>query len=224
MTSENTETPLPILYSFRRCPYAMRARLAVSVSGQRCELREVVLRDKPPSLLEYSPKGTVPVLVLPDGVVIDESRDVMRWALERSDPEGWMAPETGNLAEIESLIDWNDGDFKSNLDRYKYATRYEGVDPIEHRDQAESFLAALDARLTEQAYLFGATIGFADVAIAPFIRQFANADKRWFDATPYTALQQWLEAFVTSPRFVGIMSKYPQWHAGDVQTIFPASD
>ena len=177
MTSENTETPLPILYSFRRCPYAMRARLAVSVSGQRCELREVVLRDKPPSLLEYSPKGTVPVLVLPDGVVIDESRDVMRWALERSDPEGWMAPETGNLAEIESLIDWNDGDFKSNLDRYKYATRYEGVDPIEHRDQAEILGRARCSTNRAGLFIWGTNrlCGCRDSAVYPTVCQCGQA-------------------------------------------------
>jgi len=211
----------PILYSFRRCPYAMRARMALVVSGQVCQLREVVLRDKPPSMLEYSPKGTVPVLVLADGTVIDESLDVMHWALNKSDPEGWLAPESGSMDEVEALIERNDEDFKTHLDRYKYATRYEGADPLEHRTQAERFLAELEGLLGNQDYLFGNQIGFADIAIGPFIRQFANADKAWFDATPYPRVQRWLEAFVSSERFVEVMKKYTQWQEGDEVTWFP---
>jgi glutathione S-transferase len=231
-TSDNNAGPItqdpaaiapktPILYSFRRCPYAMRARMALVVSGQVCQLREVVLRDKPPSLLEYSRKGTVPVLVLPDETVIDESRDVMRWALNQSDPEGWLAPETGAMTKVEALVDRNDQDFKTHLDRYKYATRYEDADPLEHRTQAERFLAELESRLESNPYLFGRKVSFADVAIGPFIRQFANADKAWFDSTPYTHLRRWLDSFVSSERFLGSMKKYPQWHEGDAVKWFP---
>ena len=209
---------LPILYSFRRCPYAIRARLALQASGQVCELREVVLRDKPPSMLEYSPKGTVPVLVLPGGQVIDESLDVMNWALQQSDPEGWLAPSQTDADEVDALIAWNDGDFKHHLDRYKYSTRYEGADASEHRDEAERFLDALNARLSGQAYLFGANISLADAALLPFIRQFANADRKWFDALGYPDLQRWLGDFLDSQAFLDAMQKYPQWHAGNEVT------
>ena len=209
---------LPILYSFRRCPYAIRARLALQASGQVCELREVVLRDKPPSMLAYSPKGTVPVLVLPGGQVIDESLDVMNWALQQSDPEGWLAPSQTDADEVDALIAWNDGDFKHHLDRYKYSTRYEGADALEHRDEAERFLCSLNERLLGQAYLFGANISLADAALLPFIRQFANADRKWFDALGYPDLQRWLGDFLDSQAFLDAMQKYPQWHAGNEVT------
>ena len=212
---------LPLLYSFRRCPYAMRARLALWKAGVSCELREVVLRDKPPSLLEYSPKATVPVLVLDDGTVIDESLDVMLWALKGSDPDGWLTPESGDVEAMCALIAVNDNDFKGHLDRYKYPNRYEDVDPLHHRAEAERFLADLDGRLREHAYLFGPEPSLADWAIGPFIRQFANTNRAWFDETPYEALKAWLERFLESPLFQSVMSKYPQWHAGDEPTKVP---
>ena len=212
---------LPILYSFRRCPYAIRARMALQASGQRCELREVVLRDKPPCMLEYSPKGTVPVLVLVDGRVIDESLEVMEWALKQADPEGWLEPSEAHSEAVSALIEWNDGDFKFHLDRYKYSTRYEGVDSLEHREGAERFLADLNQRLTCHRYLFGSRPALADWAIGPFIRQFANTNRAWFDETPYDALKEWLERFLSSPLFQSIMLKYPQWHEGDPPTLVP---
>ena len=197
-----------ILYSFRRCPYAMRARMALSMSGAGYEHREVVLRDKPPEMLEVSPKGTVPVLVTGEGGVIEESLDIMRWALAQGDPEGWLERRD------EALLETNDGPFKHHLDRYKYATRYEDVAPEEHRSAALEILRYLDARLDATPYLCGDQRGFADIAIFPFIRQFANADREWFDAQDLPNLQAWFEGLVTSDLFAGVMAKHPQWKSG----------
>ena len=211
----------PILYSFRRCPYAMRARMALASAGISCRIREVVLRDKPPSLLEYSPKATVPVLVLESGKVLDESLDIMQWALEQKDPESWLRPSFGERDDMLALIQQSDGDFKHHLDRYKYAVRYDDVDPIEHRDLAEQFLKQLDERLGEHTYLFGDHISLADIAIAPFIRQFANADSDWFQNADYEHLNAWLSEFVEAPRFLQCMKKYKQWYAGNKAIYFP---
>lgn len=210
----------PILYSFRRCPYAMRARMALYVSGQVCELREVVLRDKPAEMIELSPKATMPVLQLASGEVLEQSLDIMLWALRKCDPEHWFAPEDGSLDDMLALIEETDGDFKENLDRYKYAPRYEGADPEFHRCEAETFLNVLEGRLVDQAYLFGSKPALADYAIAPFIRQFANTDRIWFDAAPYPHLQKWLETFLTRAPFTAVMTKYPAWRPGDAQTLF----
>ncbi|MBX7483315.1 glutathione S-transferase [Qipengyuania qiaonensis] len=196
-----------ILYSFRRCPYAMRARMALSVSGARHEHREVVLRDKPVQMLEASPKGTVPVLVTDDGQVIEESLDIMRWALALHDPENWLQHDDA------ALVERNDGSFKHHLDRYKYSTRYANADPEEHRGAALRILGHLEQRLTESAYLCADKRGFADIAIFPFIRQFANADREWFDAQELPKLQDWLADLVGSDLFERVMQKHPQWKA-----------
>ncbi|MCW9033373.1 MAG: glutathione S-transferase [Rhodospirillales bacterium] len=212
--------PRPLLYSFRRCPYAMRGRMGLFVSGMTCELREVVLRDKPPSMLALSPKGTVPVLQTVEGTVIDESLEVMLWALEQYDPEGWLQPEQGNLDDMLALIERNDGEFKEHLDRYKYPTRYDSVDPLAERSKAEGFLQELEKRLSASSFLFGSRVSLADYAIAPFVRQFAHVDKDWFDQTPYPGLQAWLEVFLKSDLFISVMKKYPQWHEGDEPVMF----
>jgi len=197
----------PILYSFRRCPYAMRARLALQVSGVEIEHREILLRDKPAHMLEISPKGTVPVVLLPDGTVLEESLDVMLWALGQNDPEGWLARKD------DALIAANDGPFKHHLDRYKYANRYEGADALEHRDGCEEQLRVLDARLAEQPFLSGTTRGFTDAAIMPFVRQFANTDREWFDAQPLPALHAWLAGWLSSDIFGRVMVKHDLWQA-----------
>lgn len=213
----------PILYSFRRCPYAMRARMAIAAAGVECRLREVVLRDKPTEMLEASPKGTVPVIVELDGTVIEESLDVMAWALGQNDAEGWLAPELGTRAEMDALVAECDGPFKRALDRYKYPNRYEdeGIIREDQRALGLAFLERLNTQLEDRPQLFGAKVSYADIAIFPFIRQFANTDRTWFDALDLPNLQAWLESHLESPRFKQIMPKFAQWKTGDDEPVFP---
>jgi len=211
----------PVLYSFRRCPYAMRARMAIAVSGRRCELREVVLRDKPAELLEASPKGTVPVLVDVDGSVFAQSLDIMLWALRRNDPERWLQPDGGTLDDMLSLIAECDGEFKRNLDGYKYPGRQPGANAGMHRQQGAQFLERLDARLQCSRCLHGDHVALADIAIAPFVRQFAHVDPAWFDAQPWPRLHAWLSARLGAPIFSLVMDKVPQWRAGERGVSFP---
>jgi glutathione S-transferase len=206
---------LPILYSFRRCPYAMRARLAVAVSGVVCELREVKLSAKPSAMLVASPKGTVPVLVLPDGTVIDQSLDVMRWALARHDPEGWLERDEP------VLIERNDGAFKHDLDRYKYPDRH-GSDAMAHRDSGLGFLRELDERLAAQGQLCGNRRGLADMAIMPFVRQFAAVDAAWFDGVALPHLKPWLAGHLESDLFNAVMIRFAPWQDGQAPIRFPS--
>lgn len=210
-----SSTALPVLYSFRRCPYAMRARLALQVSGQGVEHREVELKNKPAEMLRTSAKATVPVLVLSDGLVLEQSLDIMRWALARHDPEAWLPADAASLTEADALIAANDGDFKYHLDRYKYPHRYGLPDGLAHRDLAREFLNSLQQRLTRTAFLNGAHFGLADAAIAPFVRQFAHTDKVWFAAQPWSQLAQWLGDFERSTRFAQVMEKHPVWPGVD---------
>lgn len=203
----------PILYSFRRCPYAMRARMALSVAAVEVTHREVDLKQRPPELYAASAKGTVPVVVLADGTVIDESLEVMRWALAMQDPEGWLPADEPEEQATRALIARNDGDFKHHLDRYKYATRYESVDPLEHRSVLAGILADLDEHLDATRFLIADRFTLADAALAPFVRQCAFADKEWFDAQPWPRLHAWLDAFLQSPRFLGVMEKHAVWKA-----------
>lgn len=210
----------PVLYSFRRCPYAMRARLALASSGRVCALREVVLRDKPAEMIAASPKGTVPVLVLPGGRVIDESLDIMLWALQGHDPEEWLAPLNNDPGDVEALIAENDGAFKRALDRYKYPTRYDGVDPVQQREAGLAFLEKLDARLQKTAFLYGNGFSLADAAIFPFVRQFANTDRAWFDGRVLPGIQRWLQENLESERFLRVMAKYAAWMPGGTEIVF----
>jgi glutathione S-transferase len=216
-----TITSTPVLYSFRRCPYAMRARMALYSSGIVCELREVVLRNKPETMLALSPKGTVPVLLTCEGKVIDESLDIMLWALRQNDPEDWLSPQHGSLEGMLALIERNDFEFKDHLDRYKYPVRYEGVDTVQERTKGELFLQDLEQHLSKNSCLFGAKLSLADFAIAPFVRQFANVDKSWFDQTPYTGVQDWLNAFLCDEHFTVVMDKYAPWKEGDSPVFIP---
>ncbi len=213
----------PVLYSFRRCPYAMRARSAIAVSGQVCELREVVLRNKPQALIDASPKASVPVLVDMAGRVIDESLDIMLWALEQNDPLAWLSPDQGDLAGMLNLIGQCDGDFKFHLDRYKYPQRYDGADPEQHRAEAGRWLERLEHRLSTHRFLFGADLGLADAAIAPFVRQFAHTDLGWFERQPWPHLQRWLLQWCGLDLFHRIMEKYPPWEPGATMVVFPGS-
>ncbi|MDM0109097.1 glutathione S-transferase [Variovorax sp. J22R24] len=217
-----TSGALPVLYSFRRCPYAMRARMAIAVSGQHCELREVVLRDKPAELLAASPKGTVPVLVDVDGSVIEQSLEIMLWALRRHDPDRWLRPEHGTLEDMLALVAECDGDFKRDLDGYKYPERQPVADLGTHRAQGALFLARLDARLQASRCLHGDQAALSDIAIAPFVRQFAQVDADWFDAQPWTRLRDWLQDRLAAPVFVQVMEKYRPWRKGQPGVDFPA--
>lgn len=214
-------TALPILYSFRRCPYAMRARLALAVSGQVCELREVVLRAKPQGLLQASPKATVPVLVLPDGTVLEQSLDIMRWALAKNDPAGWLRPSQGDEAAMLALIAECDGPFKQALDRCKYPNRYPEADGALARVQAVEWLQGLEAPLAGQPFLFGGHAALADMAIAPFVRQFAGIDADWWAAQPWPKLQGWLALWQASALFEGVMPKLDAWVDGTQGVVFP---
>lgn len=203
-----TNSREPILYSFRRCPYAMRARMALRYSGVSLNIEEVSLKAKPEEMLEASPKGTVPVLILPDGKVIDESLDIMRWALAQNDPDNWhMQGEPGQVELAEELIAENDGSFKQALDRYKYFTRYPDQPCEVYRMQGEVFLGRLETLLGNTRYLCRDAVSYADIAIFPFIRQFASADEAWFEQAPYPRLRQWLKGLVESPLFIRIMQR-----------------
>ena len=205
----------PILYSFRRCPYAMRARLAIHVAGIECELREILLRDKAPEFLATSPKGTVPVVV-DAGHVIEESLDVMHWALAKHDPQDWLdMPKEGH-----GLIAQSDGPFKSALDRYKYGSRHPEADTDGEREKGAAFLRKLNTMLQGQAYLYGENPCLSDMAIVTFVRQFAHVDQDWFYAQPWPDLIRWLDAFKASNLFAAIMGKYPTWQQGDEIIVF----
>ena len=218
------ELPLPILYSFRRCPYAIRARMAIASSGVAVELRNILLKDKPQDMIAASPKATVPVLKCADGMVIDESLDIMLWALAQSDPEGWLPEGTSVEKEIFMLIAENDGPFKSNLDRYKYHVRFPEKSREEYRRDGEMFLETLEQRLRNQPYLVTDHPTLADIAIFPFIRQFANSDIGWFEKAPYPNLRRWLDEMLSSPRFRDVMQKREIWKAGTNGVPFPAAD
>jgi glutathione S-transferase len=194
----------------------MRARLAIASSGIQVELREVVLRNKPEVFLETSPSGTVPCLKA-ESQIIDESFDIMIWALSQNDPEHWLS-----MAEEENtLITECDSSFKSALDRYKYSVRYENVDAYTERENAAQFIHALNARLRHSTYLLGDLPTLADMAILPFIRQYAHVNLEWFSAQPWVQVSDWLEAFKTSERFTEIMRKYPAWYPDQAPVTFP---
>lgn len=211
----------PIFYSFRRCPYAMRARLALVMAGREVELREVVLKDKPAELLKISPKGTVPVLFDTDQNVIEESLDIMLWAAEHH--AIWQSLDEQQRKEAFILIEENDVSFKQALDRYKYADRYPEHSEQYYRQQGEQFLSKLEYRLNQQIGLMSDTLTLADFAILPFVRQFALVNWDWFSNADYPRLQNWLNGFLQSDLFTQIMHKYPQWHSGDEIILFPAT-
>ncbi len=194
----------PILYSFRRCPYAIRARMSIVRTNHICEHREVILRDRPEHMMQISPKGTVPVMLLSNGEVIEESLEIMQHVLS------WK------LSDIESQwVDRNDNEFKFHLDRYKYPNRYENVDSIEQRTLAKTYLDDLDKFLKEEIS------DALNDALFPFVRQFANHDREWFDSQNWNNIHGWLSNNLASDEFMICMKKYPQWHEGDEVVEFP---
>lgn len=201
----------PVLYSYRRCPYAMRARMSLRYANIDAEIREISLREKPAHMLAVSPKGTVPVLVLASGEVLDQSLDIMNFAISQFDVDEWniQAPEQQELTA--DLIATNDGAFKQALDKYKYAIRFPENPPDVYRAQGEEFLQRLESLLQENTYLCRNTISKADVAIFPFVRQFSMVDEAWFEGADYPALKAWLNGLLNSQLFIDVMQKYPVW-------------
>jgi glutathione S-transferase len=210
---------LPRLYSFRRCPYAMRARLALLFAELPVELREIVLKNKPSQMLAISPKGTVPVLQLPEGRIIEESREIMIWALEQNDKQGLLDAKL--IKQANDLLDKNDHEFKHWLDHYKYADRYPEMSQAEYQERGEVFLQSLETLLNKNAYLLGDSISIADIGIMPFVRQFAHVDRDVFYGLPYPKLQSWLQDWLEHPLFKQAMTKFDPWQEGDEVIIFP---
>lgn len=209
----------PILYSFRRCPYAMRARMALWISGSAVEIREIALKAKPLEMVAASPKATVPVLVLPDGRVIDESLDIMQWALGQNDPESWLIPlKQGN--EAHRLIQENDSEFKKHLDHYKYQDRFSDLHPGEARNSGQKFLQSLEVNLSRNPFLCSSQISMPDIALLPFVRQFASVDRVWFDTLPLPKLKTWLELLIESEMFKCALIKYDVWQPSSCRHIF----
>jgi glutathione S-transferase len=200
------QSPLPILYSYRRCPYAMRARMALHVANIAVEIREISLRDKPAHMLQVSPKGTVPVLVLNDGQVIEQSIDIMDWALQQNDPQDWLAVDD---MQRQYWIEMNDGPFKAVLDCYKYPERFPALSQVAYRAQGEAYLQQLESALQQHRFILGHQASIVDVALFPFIRQFSAVDAVWFGGSKYRAVLDWLNNWVGSELFTRVMQKYP---------------
>lgn len=198
----------------------MRARLALAASGEPCELREVVLKNKPAEMLAVSPKGTVPVLVLSDATVLEQSLDIMLWALRRNDPMRWLEPDTGTLDDMLALVATCDNGFKPQLDRYKYPGRF-GDSSAGARELGAQFLLKLEARLTGSGQLFGARAALADAAVMPFVRQFAMVEPAWFESQPWPLLRTWLAGWTALPLFERAMWKYAPWVPGETGVVYP---
>jgi glutathione S-transferase len=201
----------PILYSYRRCPYAMRARMALRYANIDVEIREIALREKPAHMLAVSPKGTVPVLVLASGKVLEQSLDIMDWALAQSDLDTWNIQDQEGQILSADLIATNDGAFKQALDKYKYAIRFPENSLDVYRVSGEEFLKRLESLLRQNTYLCRNTITKADVAIFPFVRQFSMVEEQWFEVANYPALKAWLNGLLNSQLFIDVMEKYPVW-------------
>ena len=201
----------PVLYSYRRCPYAMRARMALRYANIDVEIREIALREKPAQMIAVSPKGTVPVLVLASGKVLEQSLDIMDWALAQSDVDEWIVQDQEVQKLSTDLIATNDGAFKQALDKYKYAIRFPENPPDVYRAQGEEFLKRLELLLQQNSHLCRNTVSKADVAIFPFVRQFFMVDNAWFETANYPALKTWLNGLLNSQLFIDVMHKYPVW-------------
>ncbi|PHS18554.1 MAG: glutathione S-transferase [Kangiella sp.] len=216
----------PILYSLQHCPYAMRARMGILLSEQVVHLRAIVLKNKPTEMLIASPKGTVPVLVIKNEAgssskVIDESLDVMLWALKQSDPTNLLySHQPEMLDEMLNLISLFDTEFKSNLENYKSAKRYHDTNKVEHRESCEVYINQLEQRLSQSQYLMGKSLSLVDYAILPFIRRFAKIERQWYLSSPYPKLQKWLKSHLESPLFSKVMRKYPLWLENHEEVMF----
>jgi len=219
--NSNGTKALPILYSLRNCPYAMRARIAIFKAKQTVLLRDLVLSNKPEEMLQASPKGTVPVVVLADGRVIEESLEVMLWAFNETDPDDLLHCQRDNsLVEMLELIYEFDHDFKTCLEQYKCAKRYKENNLIEQRAACELYIQKLELRLTKHAYLMSDKESLADIALLPFIRQFARIERQWYLQSPYPNVRLWLNNYLQSPMFTKVMAKYPLWLTSHEEVLF----
>ena len=212
---------LPILYSLRRCPYAMRGRMGIALSKQQVLLREIVTKDKPSELLTSSPKGTVPVLVLPDGKVIEQSLDVMMWALQQNDPQDLLRSSNPLLSEqIHQLIQRNDNEFIGHLEKYRASVRYRNDDIEQRRNLCEAFISELEAKLAHHDYLFGDSPSLADFAVMPFVSQFVRVEKKWFVQSEYQNVGRWLRTHLESKLYTQVMKQYPLWNDTKQDCLF----
>ena len=205
----------PILYSFRRCPYCMRAHMGLKYSSLTIELREVFLKEMPEELLKISPNETVPVLVLSEDNTMDESWDILKWALHKNDPDNWLGDDEQYLADAEMLVETNDFSFKTDLDHYKYADRNPEHSKEHYRAECEEFIEELEEMLSEHVFLLTDKLTVADIAIFPFIRQFSLVDKTWFDQSRYTNVKRWLDILINSELFRNAFLKHDAWQSGD---------
>lgn len=204
----------PILYSFRRCPYCMRAHMALKYARLKIILREVVLSDLPVDVLAVSPQATVPSLVISENECMDESWDIVKWAIQQSDPENWLGENNGYLNDAEMLVETNDYSFKDDLDHYKYADRFPEQPMEYYRQRGEEFVEELNEMLKQNNFLLAEHITVADIAIFPFIRQFSMVDKDWFDKAPYPELQRWLDFMLDTEWFSEAFKKHEIWKPG----------
>lgn len=218
-----TKTPqdLPILYSLRRCPYAMRGRLGILLANQQVLIREIVTKDKPEQLLECSPKGTVPVLVLPAGEVIEQSLDVMMWALQQNDPQDLLRSGNPSLSDqIHQLIQHNDNKFIGHLEKYRASVRYRNDDIEQRRNFCEAFITELERKLAQHDYLFGDSPSLADFAVMPFVSQFVRVEKKWFVQSEYQNVGRWLRTHLESKLYTQVMKQYPLWNDTKQDCLF----
>lgn len=215
------ESDLPILYSLRRCPYAMRGRMGIALSKQQVLLREIITKDKPSELLASSAKGTVPVLVLPDGQIIEQSLDVMNWALQQNDPQDLLRSSNPTLnQQVHQLIKVNDDEFIGHLEKYRASVRYRNIDKEQRRQDCEGFISKLEALLTDQAYFFGETPSLADFAVMPFVSQFVRVEKKWFVQSEYQNVGRWLRTHLDSKLYTQVMKQYPLWNETKQDCLF----
>ena len=205
----------PILYSFRRCPYCMRAHMALKYAGIKVELREVKLSCLPNELTSISSADTVPVLLLPDSTVFTESWDIVKWALTQNDPEAWQGKDKEFLLDAEMLIETNDYSFKTDLDHYKYADRHPEHSVEHYREACEEYLVEIEELLSDTHYLLSNQISLADIGVFPYIRQFSLVDKTWFDAAPYPKTQKWLSSLLATELFEDVFQKHDLWKTND---------
>ncbi len=208
MTQNNSA---PVLYSFRRCPYCMRAHMALKYAGIKVELREVDLNDLPEQVLTISPEATVPALLLPDATTMDESWQIVKWALRQSDPDSWLGVNDGYLLDAEILVETNDFSFKEDLDHYKYSDRFPEHTEQDYREACEEFIEELEDMLDKNSYLITDQLTLADIAVFPFIRQFSLVDKQWFEQAPYPNVRRWLITLIDSELFQQVFQKHALW-------------